>query len=107
MTASQLAVLAQAPCSSTMVGLGPPLGTARAVAWAEAIWLRGRIRAAAATARTMRRSLAWRAARTMFTVISFSGDAERPFGRIRGVNRQVPRFDCAAGNWQRVSAASL
>ena len=29
MTAYQLAVLAQAPCSSTMVGLGPPLGWVR------------------------------------------------------------------------------
>src|SRR5580658_2874002 len=92
MTASQLAVLAQAPCSSTMVGLGPPLGTARAVGWAEAIWLKGMIRAAMARARAgmMRRSLAWRAARAMFTVSSLSGDAERPFGRIRGANGQVP-----------------
>src|SRR5271165_2971223 len=88
MTASQLPVLAQAPCSSTMVGLGPPLGAARVVAWAEAIWLRGMIRAAMAAARagTMRRRLAWRAAWAMFTMSSFSGDAERPFGRIRGVD---------------------
>src|SRR5579859_7346603 len=92
MTAFQLAVLAQAPCSSTMAGLGPLAGTARAVVWAEAIWLRGMIRAAMATARAgmMRRGLAWRAARAMFTVSSLSGDAERAFGRMRGVNRQVP-----------------
>src|ERR1700751_3797870 len=92
MTAAQLAVLAQGPGSSTMVGLGPPLGTARVVAWAEAIWLRGMIRAAMARARAgmMRRSLAWRAARAVVTVSCSSGDAERPFGRIRGVNRQVP-----------------
>src|ERR1700746_1431251 len=109
MTASQLAVLAQAPCSSTMVGLGPPLVTARVVAWAEAVWLRGMIRAAVVTARAragmMRRSLAWRAARTMFTVISFSGGAGRPFGRIRGVNRQVPcstvRQEAGSGYPQR------
>src|SRR5690348_13213070 len=105
MTAYQLAVLAQAPCSSTMAGLGPPLAAARVVAWAEAIWLRGMIKAAMATARAaiMRRSLARCAARTMFIVISFSGNAERPFGRMRGDNWQVPCFDCAAGNWQRVS----
>ncbi len=58
MTPVQLAVLAQAPCSSTTAGLGPPLG---AVVWAEAIWLRETTRAettraAMATARagTMR-----------------------------------------------------
>src|SRR5579859_2611505 len=75
MTPFQLAVLAQAPCSSTMAGLGPLPGTARAVVWAEAIWLRETIRAAMATARAgmMRRGLAWRAARAMFTVSSLSG----------------------------------
>src|SRR6266568_3998421 len=75
MTAAQLAVLAQAPCSSTMVGLGPPLAAARVVVWAEAIWLRGMIRAAMARARArmMRRSLACCAARAMFTVISLPG----------------------------------
>src|SRR5579862_8686320 len=99
MTAVQLAVLAQAPCSSTMVGLGSSLRMARVVAWAEAIWLRGMIRAAMARAGMMRRSLAWRAAWAMFIASSLSGDAERPFGRIEGVNRQVPYFDCAARNW--------
>src|SRR5579859_1472956 len=49
MTPFQLAVLAQAPCSSTMAGLGPLPGTARAVVWAEAIWLRETIRAAMVT----------------------------------------------------------
>src|SRR5260370_6758386 len=59
-----------------MVGLGSPLGVARVVVWAEAIWLKGMIRAAVATARAgmMRRSLACCAARAMFTVISFSGE---------------------------------
>src|SRR5580700_7650801 len=84
MTAAQLAVLAQAPCSSTMEGLGPPLA-ARVAVWAEATWLSGMTRAAMAAARTgmTMRSLTCRAARAMFTVISFSwGDAERPFGRM-------------------------
>src|SRR5258708_40263234 len=85
MTAAQLGVLAQAPCSSTMLGLGPALAAARVGAWAEATWLRGMTRAAMAAARTgmTTRSLTCRAARAMFTVISFSwGDAERPFGRM-------------------------
>jgi hypothetical protein len=42
------------------------------------------IRAAVATARAgiIRRSLACCAARATFTVISFSGNAERPFGHM-------------------------
>src|ERR1700722_19613001 len=92
MTPLQLAVLAQAPCSSTMAGLGPLPATARVVVWAEAIWLTETTRAAMATASAgmMRRNLAWRAVRAMFTVSSLSGDAGRPFGRIRGDNRRFP-----------------
>ena len=66
-------------------GLGPAAGGQRdVVVWAEAIWLRGMIRAAMATARAgmMRRSLACCAARAMFIVISLSGNAERAFGRM-------------------------
>jgi hypothetical protein len=42
------------------------------------------IKAAMATARAamMRRSLACCAARAMFIIISLSGNAERPFGRM-------------------------
>jgi hypothetical protein len=60
-----------------MVGFGAPLAAARVVVWAEAIWLKGMITAAMAMAKAMagmiRRSLACRAARAMFTAISFSG----------------------------------
>src|ERR1700733_3945222 len=105
MTAAQLAVLAQAPCSRTMAGLGPPLAAARGVVWAEAIWLSGMTRAAMATARAgrMRRSLTRRVARAMFTVISISG--EMPGVRLvarRGVNGQVPCLDSGAGDSQWV-----
>src|SRR5271163_1277152 len=93
-----------------MVGLGPPLAAARVVAWAEAIWLKGIIRAALATARAgmMRRSLACCAARAIFTVVSFSGEC-RACVRSHGeaLTGKFPCFDCAAGNWQRVSATSL
>src|ERR1700730_2304361 len=94
MTPFQLLVSAQAPCSSTMVGLGPLLAAARVVAWAEAVWLRGMIRAAMAKASAgiMRRSLARRAVRAMITVISFSGGAQRPFGRIGKALRESPLF---------------
>src|ERR1700733_3647176 len=87
MTAAQLAVLAQAPCSRTMAGLGPPLAAARVVVWAEAIWLSGMTRAAMATARAgkMRRGLRCRAARAMFTVISVSGEMPG----VRSVARQA------------------
>src|SRR5579859_3090670 len=100
MTAAQLAVLAQAPCSSTMVGLGSSPRTARVVAWAEVIWLRGMIRAAMARARAgmIRRSLAWRAARAMFTVSTLSGGCRASVRSYEGVNRQVPYFDSAARN---------
>jgi hypothetical protein len=37
----------------------------------------------------------------MITVISFSGDAQRPFGRIGKAPKKVPCSDCAAGNWPR------
>src|ERR1700733_11489909 len=96
MTPSQLAVLAQAPCSSTIVGLGPA-SAARVVVWAEAVWLSGMTRAAVAMTRAeiMRGSLARRAVQAMFTVISFSGDAQRPFGRIGKALEEVPCSDCA------------
>src|ERR1700744_3299108 len=106
MTAAQLAVLAQAPCSSTMDGLGPPLAAARVVGWAEAIWLSGMTRAAMATARAgrMRRGLTCRACRAMFTVISVSGEMPGVRSVARGgINGQVPCLDCAAGNWPGVS----
>ena len=48
---SRAAVLAQAPCSSTMVGLGPVATAARVTVWAEAVWLRGMTRAAMAAVR--------------------------------------------------------
>jgi hypothetical protein len=61
------------------------------------------IRATMATARPeiMRRRLARRPVRAMFTVISFSGDAQRPFGRIGKALKKIPCSDCAAGDWQR------
>src|ERR1700722_6303582 len=88
MTPFQLLVSAQAPCSSTIVGLGPSLAASRFVVWAEAVWLRGMIRAAmaATSAGITRRSLTRCAVRAMFTAVSpCPDDAERPFGRKRGV----------------------
>ena len=60
-------------------------------------------KAAMATARAgiTRRGLARRAVLAMFTVISFSGDAQRPFGRIGKALKKIPCSDCAAGDWQR------
>src|ERR1700683_342705 len=92
MTPTQLAVLAQAPCSSTMVGFGPPLAAARVVAWAEAIWLKGMSRAAMATARAgmMRRSFACCTARATFTVISFAGMPSDRSVAWRGPQQAIP-----------------
>src|ERR1700678_2155890 len=72
MTPSQLLVSAHAPCTSTMVGLGPsPAGAASAVR-ADAIWLSGRTKPAVATmaAAIVSRSLPGRAIRVMFTEVS-------------------------------------
>src|ERR1700733_4411836 len=103
MTPFQLLVSAQAPCSSTMVGLGPSLTAARVAVWAEAVWLRGMIKAAMAmtSAGITRRSLPRCAVRAMFTAILLFRGAQRPFGRIGKAFRESPCFDCAAGNWQR------
>src|ERR1700734_4037188 len=75
MTPSQLALLAHAPCTSTMVGLGPPPAPAGAPVWADAIWLSGMTRPAMATitAAIMSRSLPGGAIRVMFTEVSFPG----------------------------------
>src|SRR5690348_6262359 len=99
MTADQLAVLAQAPCSSTMVGLGPPLAAVRVVVRAEATWLRGTTRAAMATARAgmMMRSRARCAARAMFIRFSLSGDDERRFGCVEGRYQASPLFRLCGG----------
>src|SRR5271170_2987690 len=73
MTAFQLEPSAQEPCSSTIVGLGPPLQAAReVVACAEGSWLAAVASAAVAriTAITMTRSLVSCAARVMFMSLS-------------------------------------
>jgi len=65
------------------------------------------IRAAKAmtSAEIMKRSLPRQMVRAMFTVISFSGDAQLPFGRIGKALKSL--FDCARGDWLRVSEALL
>src|SRR5580700_5690129 len=72
MTPSQLALLAHAPCTSTMVGLGPPPASAVP---ADAIWLSGMTKPAMATitAAIMSRSLPGRVIRAVFTEVSFPG----------------------------------
>src|SRR5689334_5235980 len=102
MTPFQLLVSAQAPCSSTMVGLGPPLAAPRVVVRAEAVWLRGMIRAAMTmtNAGITRRSLARFAVRAMFTVILHFRRCRASIRSHGKVLKEVTYFDCAAGNWQ-------
>src|ERR1700685_839888 len=92
MTPAQLLVAAQGPCFSTLVGLGPSLAAARVVVRAEAVWLSGMIRAAVATSNAgiMRRSLARRAVRMMFTVISSSGECRASVRSHRKALKQSP-----------------
>src|SRR3984957_19998296 len=88
MTPFQLLGSAQAPGSSPVGGLGPSLAASRFVVWAEAVWLRGMIRAAmaATSAGITRLGLTRCAVRAMFTAVSpCPDDAERPFARKRGV----------------------
>src|SRR5580700_7510487 len=109
MTPAQLLVSAQAPCSSTMVGLGPSLAAARVVVRAEAVWLSGMIRAAVATSNAgiMRRSLVRRAVRMMFTVISSSGECRASVRSHRKALKKVPCLDYLAGTDNGVSGALL
>src|SRR5580704_12145770 len=90
MTPFQLLVSAQAPCSRTMVGLGPALAATRLVVRAEAVWLSGMIRAAVAItkAEIIRASLARRAVLAVFTVISFSGG---PSVRLVALDRALKK----------------
>ena len=75
MTPSQLLVSAHAPCTSTMVGLGPSPAAAASAVRADAIWLSGMTKPAMATitAAIMSRSLPGCAIRVMFTEVSFPG----------------------------------
>jgi hypothetical protein len=43
----------------------------------------------------------------MFIVISFSGDAQRPFGRFEKALKESPCFDCAAEAGSGVSEVLL
>jgi hypothetical protein len=72
MTPSQLLVSAHAPCTSTMLGLGPSPAAAASVVRADAIWLSGMAKPAMATmtAAIMSRSLPGCATRVMFTEVS-------------------------------------
>ena len=75
MTPSQLLVSAHAPCTSTMVGLGPSPAAAASAVRAYAIWLTGMTKPAMATmtAAMMSHSLPGCAIRAMFTEVSFPG----------------------------------
>ena len=82
MTPSQLPLSAHAPCTSTMLGLGPSPAAAASAARADAIWLSGMTKPAMATmtAAIMSRSLPGCAIRVMFTESPFLC-AQRPCGR--------------------------
>src|SRR6202042_1438861 len=75
MTPSQLLVSAHAPCTSTMVGLGPSPAAAASAVRADALWLSGMTKPAMATitAAIMSRSLPGRVIRAVFTEVSFPG----------------------------------
>src|SRR5580692_10425306 len=103
MTPFQLLVSAQAPCSSTMVGLGPALAATPLVVRAEAVWLSGMTRAAVAMTRAemIRGSLARRAVLALFTVISFSGAPSARSVALERALKKVPCSDCAAEHRRR------
>src|ERR1700722_15376095 len=93
MTRSQLDVLAQAPCTSTMVGFGVWLAVAAVlIVWADAVWPSGTSSAAepaavqtAAAAMRLSRKRVRRRVRMMFMRPSLAGywpyrdDLVRPF----------------------------
>src|ERR1700733_10588439 len=100
MTPPQLALLAHAPWTSTMVGLGPPPAAAAPAVPADAIWLSGMTRPAMATitAAIMSRSLPGHATRVMFTEVPFPG-AQRPCGRQVVRLQEVTSADRSARSW--------
>src|SRR5271170_2990542 len=101
MTPSQLLVSAHAPCTSTMVGLAPPLVAAASTVRADAIWLSGMAKLAMATitAAMMSRSLTGCAIRVMFTEVSFPGvPGARADARLCGY-QAVTSADRSACGW--------
>src|SRR6266567_5602980 len=87
MAPSQLLVSAHAPCTSTMLGLGPSPAAAASAVRADATWLSEMSKPAMATitAATTRRSLPGCAIRVRFTEVSFPGvPSARADARLRG-----------------------
>src|SRR5271155_838599 len=105
MTPSQLPVLAHAPCTSTMVGLGPAPTVAASAVPADAIWLSGMTKPAMATMTVaiMRRSLPGCAIRVMFTGSPFLVC----LAPVRTLGCAATRSESASGTQLRVSAGLL